>query len=194
MTLSRAVKRNLAHLAVLTILSAATAPCFSAPVAVDNTPYQYGYLRLEINGARITNFAEDEQYQGWLEIRMVEAKGIVPSRVSGALSQSSNSAKPAQFAPNHWTIVSAILHSGRSGLGKLRFIAGDSGGLEPLFDVQKKSAIIPDAQFDLYDGATDKLIGKFKITGIRILSLEDVPASACGAYEITVSFRTLAQM
>ena len=50
---------------------------------------------------------------------------------------------------------------------------------------------MPQAELELYDEDKNVLIGRYKLTGIRILSLENVPASACAMSEVTLSFRAI---
>jgi hypothetical protein len=90
-----------------------------------------------------------------------------------------------------WTDFPVILRSGRAGSGRFSLGAGDSGGLEPLIDAQKRKSLIASAELDLYDRDSHALIGKYRIKGIQVLSLKDVQASACAMYEITMSFQSV---
>ena len=155
----------------------------------------YSYLRMDVNGHTISNFVPNEKYsRGWLEILGMEVKS--PSSITHPPPQpelKENTKEIAKSDGDGWTQLSAALRSGRSGPGKLHFAAGDSGGMEPLFDAIKQSSVIPQAELDFYTENTGKFVGRFKIKKIRILSLEDIPASACGAYMITVSFQSIAK-
>lgn len=53
--------------------------------------------------------------------------------------------------------------------------------------------IIPEADLVYYDLEKNVFIGKYKLKGIRVLSLEDFPASACAMYEITLSFHSISK-
>jgi hypothetical protein len=145
----------------------------------------YSYLRMEISGKPITNIVVDEKHQGWLQISSVRATALQSDANANA-----SSAKPA----SKWTALPAILRAGRVGRGKIRFGAGDSGGLDPLIEAQKHGSPVESAELDLYDESSGKFIGKYKLKNIRVLSLEDVPASACAMYEITMSFESANKM
>jgi hypothetical protein len=155
----------------------------------------YSYLRMDVNGHTISNFVPNEKYsRGWLEILGVQVKS--PSPITHPLSQpelKADTNKTVKPDSDGWTELSVALRSGRSGPGKLRFAAGDSGGMEPLFDAIKQKSVIPQAELDLYIEDTGKFVGRFTIKKIRILSLEDIQASACGAYMITVSVQSIAK-
>jgi len=155
----------------------------------------YSYLRMDVNGNTISNFVPNEKYSsGWLGILGVEAKS--PSSITHPSSQpelKADTNKTVKSDSDGWTELSAALRSGRSGPGKLRFAAGDSGRMEPLFDAIKQKSVIPQAELDFYMEDTGKFVGRFKIKKIRILSLEDIQSSACGAYMITVSVQSIAK-
>lgn len=149
--------------------------------AVRSQELGYSYLRMDVNGHTISNFVPNEKYsRGWLQIM-------------GQPALKADTDKTAKADDDGWAAFSSVLRSGRSGPGTLRFGAGDSGGMEPLFDAVKQKLVIPQAELDLYTEDTEKFIGRFKIKKIRILSLEDMPASACGAYVITLSFQSIAK-
>ena len=114
----------------------------------------------------------------------------VPNEKSHA-SPNDPSWHPNEKDGRPWTDFQAILHSGRAGSGRFSFGAGDNGGLEPLIDAQKHKSLIASAELDLYDDDSGKLIGKYRIKGIHVLSLEDVKASACAMYEINMSFQSV---
>ena len=141
----------------------------------------YSYLRMDVNGHTISTFVPNEKYsRGWLQIM-------------GQPELKADTNKTVKADGDGWTSLSAVLQSGRRGPGTLRFDAGDSGGMEPLFDAIKQKVIIPQAELDSYTEDTGKFVGRFKIKKLRILSLEDMPASACGAYIITLSFQSIAK-
>src|SRR5271165_3664980 len=93
------------------------------PAQAGGERFGYSYLRMEISGKPITNIVVDEKYQGWLQISSVRTTAVQPPTKATA-----SSAKPA----SKWAALPAILQSGRVGRGKIRFGAGDSGGLDPL--------------------------------------------------------------
>jgi hypothetical protein len=173
---------------------AAAALCLLMAPAARSQEVGYSYLRMDVNGHTISNFVPNEKYTGWLEILGLQAKSL--SSITHSASQpelKADANKTVKPDSDGWTALSALLRSGRSGPGKLRFDAGDSGGMEPLFDAIKQKLVIPQAELDFYTEDTGKSVGRFKIKGIRILSLEDMPASACGAYIITLSFQSIAK-
>jgi hypothetical protein len=168
-------------LAAISVLLAVAALSFAQSVG-------YSYLRIDVAGRHITNIMVNEKYAGWLQIGGVEARPDSPNaRVSGP-------ATPSDFwhalgkDGNRWTKLPAILHAGRADAGKLSFGVGDNGGLGPLIDAQKHKSVISAAELDLYDSESGAFIGKYRINGVRVLSLEDVQSSACPMYEITISF------
>jgi hypothetical protein len=150
----------------------------------------HSYLRIKIGGHTITNYVEYKKYAGWLQIEGVDAKSDapVPNEKSHA-SPTDSSWHPNEKDGRPWTTFQAILRSGRAGSGRFSFAAGDSGGMDPLIDAQKHKSLIASAELDLYDEESGALIGKCRIKGIHVLSLEDVQASACAMYEINMSFQ-----
>jgi len=155
---------------------AAAAIWLLMPSSMRSQEVGYSYLRMDVNGHTISNFVPNEKYsRGWLEILGLEA----------------NTNKTVKADRDGWTELSALLRSGRSGPGKLRFAAGDSGGMAPLFDAIKQNFLVPQAELDFYTEDTGKFVGRFTIKKIHILSLQDIPASACGAYMITLSFQSI---
>jgi hypothetical protein len=85
------------------------------------------------------------------------------------------------------------MKSGHHAPGTLSFGVGDNGGLEPLFVAQKNGTIIASADLDLFPGDGKGLtrMGKYIIKRIRIVAVDDVPASACGMYYVTVRFQSI---
>jgi hypothetical protein len=154
--------------------------------------YGYSYLRITVERSAVSNFVHDEKYNGWLQIEAVRAEpGFQAARAAPGAASTGAASKTQKADDDAWTTLPAILHSGRGGAGKLRFGAGDEGGLDPLIDAQKRKITVPQADLDLYDEEKNVLIGKYKLKGIRILALEDVPASACPMYEITLSYLSI---
>jgi hypothetical protein len=153
---------------------------------------RYSYLRIEISGHPITNIPFNAKCPGWLQIEGVDAKSDAPvSDEKSHPSPTDPSWHPNEKDGRSWTTFQAILRSGRGGSGRFSFAAGDNGLLEPLIDAQKHKSLIASAELDLYDQVSGKLIGKYRIKGIHVLSLEDVKASACAMYEINMSFQSV---
>jgi hypothetical protein len=171
--------------AIVLVFCAAAAPA-RAPAD------RYSYLRIEIAGHPITNIAFNEKYRGWLQIEGVDAKSDapVPNEKSHA-SPTDPSWHPNEKDGRPWTDFQGILQSGRAGSGRISFGAGDNGGLDPLIDAQNHKSLIASAELALYDSNSGAFIGKYRIKGIHVLSLEDVKASACAMYEITMSFQSV---
>ncbi|MGH9748149.1 MAG: hypothetical protein ACRD59_18790 [Candidatus Acidiferrales bacterium] len=155
----------------------------------------HSYLRMEISGRPITNLVADEEHRGWLGVLMVRAT-LTPYRPHASEESAPDKSAPGATAKkleqskDHWKNFSTILHSGHARAGKIRFGAGDDGGLAPLLDAQKHNSLIASADLDLFNENSGAFIGRYRLKGIRILSLEDVPASACAMYEITMSFQS----
>ncbi len=147
--------------------------------------YGYSYLLIEVTGHPIENFTVDPNYRGWLQIEAVRAMHTSSSVHSMAAVKTQNA------DDGRWKSLASILRAGKLGPGEIRFDAGDDGGFAPVLGAQKRKQVIQEAELALYAEDTDKLVGKFKIKGIRVLSLEDVPASACPMYEVTLSFRSI---
>jgi hypothetical protein len=181
----RAVVAPLALLALALALGGTATP---ASAQAD----RYSYLRIEIAGHPVTNIVFNEKYPGWLQIEGVDAKSDapVPNEKSHA-SRTDPSWHPNEKDGRPWTTFQAILRSGRAGSGRFSFAAGDSGGMDPLIDAQKHKSLIASAELDLYDENSGAFIGKYRIKGIHVLSLEDVKASACAMYEINMSFQSV---
>ena len=152
----------------------------------------HSYLRIVIAGHSMTNVVLDEKYAGWLAIEDVDAKSDAPvPNEEGHASSYDPSWHPNEKDGRPWTDFPAILRSGRAGSGRFSFGAGDSGGLDPLIDAQKRKSLIASAELDLYDRDSGALIGKYRIKGVHVLSLENVQASACAMYEITMRFQSV---
>jgi len=153
--------------------------------------FGYSYLRMKFAGQPITNFVVNEKYRGWLEIFGVTARMVAVAK------RSPNGTAPRGAAPSEkddqaqWPKLAEVLASGRAGPGELNFAAGYNGGVDPLYDALKRKAVIKSAELDFYDEATAKLIGKYRIHGIRVLKIENVPASACAMDSVTMSFQSV---
>jgi hypothetical protein len=179
--------------AALSLLRIAAALfCFAHPALAQSDGHSY--MRLEISGHPMTNLVLDEKYQGWLAIEAVRATIIQSSpratEVGSKDEVPGDTAQKTKSANDRWSNLPAILQSGHAHAGKIRFGAGDSGGLEPLLDAQKRKTLLASADIDLYDESSGTFVGKYQLKGIRVLSLEDVKASACAMYEITMSFQS----
>jgi hypothetical protein len=151
--------------------------------------YGYSYLRLSIDGKNVSNFVHDPKYAGWLTVEDVE----IANRVAGK-PQYVESDKPSGEHPSgdpNWWEFSVALKPGRHGPGKMDFGSGDDGGFGPVIEAMKKKTAIPEAELDFYNIDHDTFIGKYKIKGIRVLSLDDVKASACPMYEVVLSFQSI---
>lgn len=82
--------------------------------------------------------------------------------------------------------------SGRRGPGRLSFLAGEDGDLRPVVQAQKQKIRISNAELDLYS-ETDRFMGRFRITGVRVLSLEPVQNFACPEDSLTLRFESIAR-
>jgi hypothetical protein len=146
----------------------------------------HSYLHITIGDYTLTNLAGNQAYQngGWLAVFSVFVKSTRQPR--GAPG---NTDRPSKG----WAFLSSEMKSGHHGPGTLSFDVGDNGGLDPLLAAQKSGTIIPSADLDLYPdyGKGSKLIGKFLIKRIRIIAVEDVPASACGMYDVKIRFESI---
>jgi hypothetical protein len=158
----------------------------------------YSYMRLEIGGHPVTNFVHNPKYQGWIQVEEVEAMPGTAVKKANAARASGDRSKSAENVKPPWTALPKILVSGRAGAGEIRFGAGETmtidkreGSLDPLWDAQKQKTIIDSAELDLYDFETNKFVGKYRLKGIRVLSLEDIPASACAMYQVTMNFQSI---
>lgn len=146
----------------------------------------HSYIRIMIGDHVLTNFVINEEYQkgGWLAVESVLVKSTGQTHGAGGNTDR---------LPKGWGLLSAEMKSGHHGPGTLSFGVGDNGGLTPLLAAQKNGTIIPSADLDLFPdyGKGRTLIGKYLIKRIRIVAVEDVPASACGMYEVTVRFQSI---
>ena len=147
-----------------------------------NDPHAYGYSYLQISadGKAIQNFVHDRKYLGWLTVEVV----MINRRPAEALPSKQALANPNE-TPEHWMLrtgwkyFEAVAQSSRIGPGRIEFGSGDDGGFEPLFAAMKRKEVIPSAELAFYAVDGGAYIGKYKISGIRVLSIDDVTASAC---------------
>lgn len=147
----------------------------------------YSYVQLIVNGHAATTMFSDRQHPGWMQVLNVEA----------TLNDASKNAA-GKTRKHLWAIHTLndgrtfvfLSKSGRRGPGKLAFLAGDDGGLGPLVQAQKQKIRIPTAELDLYS-ETDRFIGRFRITGLRVLSLEPVQNFACPEDSLTLRFESI---
>ena len=182
--------RNSIYSVALSLAAIATGLSCFAPQARAQSD-GHSYLRLEISGRPMTNLVLDQKYQGWLAIEAVRATTIQsPGEVASKDGVPGDKAQKTPRANDRWSSLPAILRSGHAHAGKIRFGAGDSGDLEPLLEAQKRRFLLASADLDLYDESSGAFVGKYQLKSIRVLSLEDVKASACAMYEITMSFQS----
>jgi hypothetical protein len=158
----------------------------AAPARAQSDPFSY--LRIEIAGHHVITMGWKEKYKGWLQIEDVEASSDALNAKAGSGSAPSGS---WEESGRRWTVFPAILHSGRSGAGRLSFGIDDSSDREPLRDAQKLNSLIASAELDYYDEKSGAFIGKYRLKGIRVISLENAPPSACPEYELTISFQSV---
>jgi hypothetical protein len=146
----------------------------------------HSHMRITIGEHALTNLVRNDEYQKgvWLSVEFVLAKKTGQTRATAG-----NTAG----LPKGWGFLSAEMKSGRHGPGTLNFGVGDNGGLDPLLAAGKNGTVIPSADLDLFPnyGEGRTLVGKYRIKGIRILAVEDVPASACGVYDFALHFRSI---
>ena len=146
----------------------------------------HSYMHIMIGDHVLTNLVRNEEYQkgGWLAVESVLVRSTGQTHGAGGNTDR---------LPKGWGLLSAEMKSGHHGPGTLSFGVGDNGGLEPLLAAQKNGTIIPSADLDLFPdyGKGRTRIGKYLIKRIRIVAVEDVPASACGMYDVTVRFQSI---
>jgi len=177
-TSRRAIRAVITSLATIVVAFAGAA----APARAQS------YLRIEIAGHHVTSSPWNEKYKGWLQIEAVEASSdaLNARAVSGAAPSGS-----WEESGRRWTVFPAILHSERAAAGRLSFGIDDSASLEPLRDAQKHKSLIASAELDYYDENNGAFIGKYRLKGIRVLSLGNAPPPACPEYELTISFQSV---
>jgi hypothetical protein len=139
----------------------------------------YDYMQISVDGKTAGNFVRDTKYNGWMEIEAVTVRRTIAGR-----------AKPLY---SKWMDFPKLLQDGKSGPGQMEFGVGDEGGLEPLLDAQKRHLTIPQVELDHYTEIGNQFVGKFILHNVRILSLKDVPASACPMYEVRISFQSISK-
>jgi len=148
----------------------------------------HSYMHIMIGNHVLTNLVRNEEYQkgGWLAVESV-------SLLVKSTGQTRGAGGNTDRLPKGWELLSPEMKPGHHGPGTLSFGVGDNGGLEPLLAAQKNGTIIPSADLDLFPdyGKGRTLIGKYLIKRIRIVAVEDVPASACGMYVVTMRFQSI---
>lgn len=153
--------------------------------------YGYSYMQLSINGTRVSNFVHNPKYAGWLTVEDIEIANPLarkPKSVEANL--------PSHVHPSgdlNWWEFSVALKSGHRGPGKMDFGSGDAGGFDPAIEAMKKKTLIPEANLDFYNIDHNSFVGKYKIKGIRVLSLDNANASACPMYDVELSFQSIDQ-
>jgi len=177
--------RRCAFIFVGLIVAAALDQFPRQSLAQNQSGDEHSYLRIVIGDRALTNLAQNEEHQkgGWLAIEPVLVKSTRPTPGVGGSTD----------IPKGWRLLSEEMKSGHHGPGTLSFGVGDDGGLEPLLAAQKNSTIIPSADLDLFldNDKTRTRIGKYLIKRIRIVAVEDVPASACSMYYVTIRFQSI---
>jgi hypothetical protein len=156
--LNRKIAAGRIRLAAEMLLAIAAAfGSFAAPARAQSDGHSF--LRMEIAGRPITNLILNQKYAGWLQVEGVRA--IVASReaVPG------DATHKTKTADDRWSNLSVISRSGHARAGKIRFGAGDDGGLEPLIDAQEHKSFLASADLDLYDESSGAFIGKYRLKG-----------------------------
>jgi hypothetical protein len=171
---------------VVLVVAAAAGGFPRKSVAQDPADDGHSYMRISIGDHVLTNFVRNEEYQkgDWLAVESVLLKSTGQTHAAG---------RNTDGRPKGWVHLSAEMKSGQHGPGTLRFGVGDNGGLDPLLAAQKNGTIIPSADLDLFPdyGEGRTRIGKYRIQRIRIVAVEDVPASACGMYDVKMRFQSI---
>jgi hypothetical protein len=179
--------RRWAAVIVVLVVAAALVEFPRQSLAQDEADDGHSYMHIVIGDRALTNIIGNREYGkgGWLSVDSVLVK--TTSQAHGPSSRT-----PDQL-PKGWGLLSDEMKSGHHGPGTLSFGVGDNGGLEPLLTARKNGTIIPSADLDLFPdyGKGRTLIGKYLIKRIRIIAVEDVPASACGMYDVTVRFQSI---
>jgi hypothetical protein len=156
-------------------------------MAQDGADDGHSYIHILIGDHALTNLFGNGEYGkgGWLAVDSVLVKKT-------GQTHDPSGRTPDQL-PKGWGPLSDEMKSGHHGPGTLSFGVGDNGGLSPLLAAQKNGTIIPSADLDLFPdyGKGSTLIGKYLIKRIRIIAVEDVPASACGMFDVTVRFQSI---
>jgi hypothetical protein len=170
---------------VLLVVATAAGGSTRRSLAQDFDDDGHSYMRIAIGDHVLTNMVRNDEYQhGWLSVEFILIK---------LTSQTRALAVKAPGIPKGWELLSAEMKSGHHGPGTLNFGVGDNGGLDPLLEAQKKGTVIASADLDLFPnyGEGRTLIGKYRIKAIRVVDVEDVPASACGMYDVTMRFQSI---
>jgi hypothetical protein len=167
--------------------------CLLAALPTYSQSDYHSYMRISINGHPVTNIVLDKAHRGWMGLEGIEGwRRNAPGRSAATAASGAPRSKPGNS--RKWTSLPLLLKPGLIGSGELRFEAGDDGeGLGPLIQAQKHKVRIPVAELDLYSDETNKIVGRYQVRQIRILSLEDASWSACPAFEVTLSFESIAR-
>lgn len=192
-TLGRRVALLAAALAVA--LAGARAQKSVQPQPKNDDPHAFGYsyVKISVGDKAITNFVHDEKYLGWLTVEGVTVKlppEMAQSATQRGFSELDESISLKAFAEG-WRYLELVPHLKRMGPGRIEFGSGDDGGFGPMIEAQKRGALIPSAELVLNKMDGGRYIGRYKLAGIRVISLEDVQASACPMYDVTLSFRSM---
>lgn len=170
-------------LATAAIAAAAFAarPLVRAAAAQNNGELGYSYLRLVIDGKTMQNIGRKQEYRGWLMLHAIDARAF-PHEIHPPTEK---------YHPAGWTSLDKFLRDGPKRSGELGFGVGDDGGLDPMLEAVKLKAVIPEADLDYYDFLANVFVGKHRLTGVRILSVQDMPASACAMYDVRIRFASI---
>jgi hypothetical protein len=182
----RGQHRQWAVVSVVLVFAAAVGDFPRQSLAQNPADDGYSYMHIMIGDHVLTNLVRNEEYQkgGWLAVESVLVRSTGQTHGAGG---------NRDRLPKGWGLLSTEMKSGHHGPGTLSFGVGDNGGLGPLLAAQKNGTVIPSADLDLFSdyGKARILIGKYLIKRIRIVTVEDVPSSACGMYDVTVRFQSI---
>lgn len=158
----------------------------------DDQAYGISYMKISVGGHAITNFAEVKKYAGWLAVENVMITlQTPPAPTAEEAAPNPNETPEQEWAREGWEHLDQVAPPTRVGPGRLNFGSGDDGTFDPMIDAQKRGAVIPSAELALYATDGGRYLGRFKIRGIRVLSVEPIQASACPMDDITLSFRSI---
>ncbi|HTU35143.1 MAG TPA: hypothetical protein VMF66_15175 [Candidatus Acidoferrum sp.] len=149
----------------------------------------YSYVQLTVNGKPAMNFTQDKKHTGWMQVMQVEASLHKAHKHSAA--KTSDAWTTVIDTKDDGKTTSSLTKSGQRGPGELSFAAGDDGGLDPIIEARKEKVKIPNATLDLCSEDSNRFVGRFDLKGVRVLSLNDVTASACPMYLVTLSFESI---
>ena len=157
-------------------------PLVDAAAAQNAGELGYSYLKLIIDGKTMQNIERKREYRGWLMLDGIDARAL-PHEVHPPTETNH---------PAGWTSLEKFLRDGPKRSGELDFGVGDDGGLDPMLEAVKRKAVIPEADLDYYDYEKNVLVGRYKLTGVRIISVENAAASACAMYDVQIRFESIA--